>query len=298
MVRMIFVVERRIPERHDAIAHVFVDGALSIEDHVGHRREESIDQRGESLRIPLELFGDRGESSDIREKQGHFPHLATEHQPFRLIGELLDKGRGEILAESAADLPLLGFGAQEVEQGGAQINQQNDGRRVDRVEQPVLFREQVPRECDGPANGHDSDNGTPQCSEPGQHYNKRSAKDEDVDDFRSERPIRSLDVVIEKHLFQRLHMNQGAGRDRVDRCRLNVPQTRGTGADDDHVSFDSRVIDIRGKQMPRRNRTLGRICREVQPHTAIPIGRHDDAADLHVIDTCLLAVSRLPARTR
>ena len=39
-----FVVKRRIPKRHDAVAHVFVDRPTPVEDHVGHRGEEPVDQ--------------------------------------------------------------------------------------------------------------------------------------------------------------------------------------------------------------------------------------------------------------
>ena len=34
------IVERRIPERHDRVAHIFVDGAHLLQDHVGHRRSD------------------------------------------------------------------------------------------------------------------------------------------------------------------------------------------------------------------------------------------------------------------
>ena len=40
VVGMIGVVERRVPERHDAIADVFVDRAVCIGDDLGHRRQE------------------------------------------------------------------------------------------------------------------------------------------------------------------------------------------------------------------------------------------------------------------
>ena len=33
------VVERRVPERHNAVAHVFVDRALAVEDLLRQRRK-------------------------------------------------------------------------------------------------------------------------------------------------------------------------------------------------------------------------------------------------------------------
>ena len=51
MIGMAGIVERRVPERHDAIADVFVDRAAPRQDLAGHRREETaIDQPAEALR--------------------------------------------------------------------------------------------------------------------------------------------------------------------------------------------------------------------------------------------------------
>ena len=50
---MLLIVERRIPERHDGVAHIFVDIALARQDRVGQRRQEAIHQRGQALRIVL-----------------------------------------------------------------------------------------------------------------------------------------------------------------------------------------------------------------------------------------------------
>ena len=62
---MLDVVERRIPERHDGVAHIFVDVALSRQDHVGQRGQEAVHQRRQALRIVLEGFGDGGETADV-----------------------------------------------------------------------------------------------------------------------------------------------------------------------------------------------------------------------------------------
>ena len=87
---MFLVVERRVPERHDGVAHVFVDGALAREDRVGQRGQESVHQRREALRIALVGLRDRGEAPDVAEHDGHLALLAAEHELLRRLRELFD----------------------------------------------------------------------------------------------------------------------------------------------------------------------------------------------------------------
>ena len=140
------VVERRIPECHDGIAHIFVDRPLAREDRVGQRGQEPVHQRGEALRILLVGFRNRGEAPDVAEHDGHLALLAAEHQLLRRLRELFDQRRRQILAERRADLPPLrlfpdeaGKNQREVDRGGRQqrvgeIDQQpRDGCRSTRT---------------------------------------------------------------------------------------------------------------------------------------------------------------------
>ena len=101
------VVERRVPERHDRVAHVFVDGALAVDDGVGQRRQEAVHQRCQALRIVLVDFRDRGEAAHVAEHDRHLALLAAEHELLRRLRELLDQRRRQILAERRADLAAL-----------------------------------------------------------------------------------------------------------------------------------------------------------------------------------------------
>ena len=87
---MFLIVERRVPKRHDGVAHVFIDGALSSENRVGQRGQESIHQRREALRIALVGLRDRGEAADIAEHDGHLALLAAQHEFLRTLRELFD----------------------------------------------------------------------------------------------------------------------------------------------------------------------------------------------------------------
>ena len=96
---MVPVVERCVPERHDGVAHIFVDIALAREDRVGQRRQEAVHQRRQALRIVLVGFRNGGEAADVGEHDGHFTILAAEDELFRRLRQLLDQRRRHILRE-------------------------------------------------------------------------------------------------------------------------------------------------------------------------------------------------------
>ena len=123
------VVERRVPERHDGVAHVFVDGALAVEDRVGQRRQEAVHQRGQALRIVLVGLGDRGEAAHVAEHDGHLALLAAEHELLRRLRELLDQRRRQILAEGRADLAALRLLAHEAGEDQRQIDRRGRQQR-------------------------------------------------------------------------------------------------------------------------------------------------------------------------
>jgi hypothetical protein len=47
------VVQRRVPERHDAVAYVFVDGTARVQDDRGHGRQEAVDETRRALGVEL-----------------------------------------------------------------------------------------------------------------------------------------------------------------------------------------------------------------------------------------------------
>ena len=61
------VVQRRIPERHDRVAHVFVDGALALDDGVGERSEKAIHQVSEAVGIVFVMLRNRSKAAYVGE---------------------------------------------------------------------------------------------------------------------------------------------------------------------------------------------------------------------------------------
>ena len=136
---MVLVVERRVPERHDGVAHVFVDGALAIEDGVGQRRQEAIHQRGEALRIVLVGFRDRGEAAHVGEHDGHLALLAAEHELFRRLRELLDQRRRQYWPKAERICRRCCLLAHEAREDQRQIDRRGRHQGIGEIDQqPVL----------------------------------------------------------------------------------------------------------------------------------------------------------------
>ena len=159
---MLLVVERRVPERHDGVAHIFVDGALAVEDRVGQRRQEAVHQRGQALRIVLVGLRDRGEAAHVGEHDGHLALLAAEHELFRRLRQLLDQRRRQILAERRADLPPLRLLADEAREDQRQIDRRGRHQGIGEIDQqPVLGVEKPGRSdqhrCEQPADDNQRD---------------------------------------------------------------------------------------------------------------------------------------------
>ena len=141
---VLLVVERRVPERHDGVAHIFVDGALAVEDGVGQRRQEPVHQRGQPLRIVLVGLRDGGEAADVGEHDGHLALLAAEHEFFRRLRQLLDQRRRQILAERRADLPPLLLLADEAGEDQRQIDRRGRHQRIGEIDQQPVLGVEIP----------------------------------------------------------------------------------------------------------------------------------------------------------
>ena len=142
---MFVVVKRRVPERHDGVAHVFVDVALARQDRVGQRRQEPVHQRGQALRIVLVGFRDGGEAADVGEHDGHLALLAAEHELFRRLRQLLDQRRRQILAEGGADLLALRLLANEAGENQREVDRGGRQQRIGEIDQQPLLGVKIPR---------------------------------------------------------------------------------------------------------------------------------------------------------
>ena len=132
---VLVVVERRVPERHDGVAHIFVDGALAIEDRVGKRRQEAVHQRGQALRIVLVGLRDRGEAAHVGEHDRHLALLAAEHELFRRLRELLDQRRRDDIGRRCRGSARAALLAHEAREDQRQIDRRGREQRIGEVDE-------------------------------------------------------------------------------------------------------------------------------------------------------------------
>ena len=104
---MVWNIQRRVPESHDRIADVFVDGSFVIDDRVRERVKQPVHQRREALRVVLVGFGNCGKASHVAKQDGHLALFPTQHELLRRLRQLLDERGSKILAEGVADLAAL-----------------------------------------------------------------------------------------------------------------------------------------------------------------------------------------------
>ena len=159
---MFLVVERRIPERHDCVAHIFVDGALPREDRVGERRQKPVHQGGEALRIVLVGLRNGGEAPDVAEHDGHLALLTAEHEFFRRLRELFDQCGRQILAERRANLPALRLLPDKTRKDECQIYRSGRQQRVGKIDQQPMLPVEIPgrsdqQRCEQRADGNEAD---------------------------------------------------------------------------------------------------------------------------------------------
>ena len=125
--------QRRVPERHDGIAHELVDSAALGEDDVGQRREQPVEEGDQLLR--RQPLGDVGEAAHVGEQHRHLARLAAELQLVVVARQLLDQRRGDVMSEGGAHAAALALGGDVAGERGREIDEQHGDRGVDRIEQ-------------------------------------------------------------------------------------------------------------------------------------------------------------------
>ena len=255
---MLGIVERRVPERHDAVADVLVDGPLASEHHVGHRRQQSVDQGGQALRVGLVPLGDRGEAADVAEHDGHRALLAAEAQPLGMPRQLVDQLRREVLLEGAAYLPpfRLGLRVRDALRGGE--HQQHHQRRLDGIEQPAVLIERQPRSGEHQQCGQATHRQADDRAERTQQHDHDQAEHQHVPQLHAVGEVRPLEEIAGQDLLDRLGVNLDAGNRGIERGGADVVQAGGAGPDEHDLTGNGG----RDRSRPRARSMRGYNARD------------------------------------
>ena len=273
---MIGVVDRRIPERHDVVAHVLVDRAVPVEYGARQRREQPVDQGSQALGVRLVLLRDRREPAHVAEQHRHVPGFPAQLELARLPDQTFDQSGREVLGEGAAEPASLGLFA-EVGPEHQQAEYEADGDdRPGRVEQHAVPGEQEPRPSGEDAGGHDAGDQGRQRAERRHQERHQQPGERRGQDFRRQRPSRTVEVVLRQDHVEKLRVDLHARHQAVEGSRPDVEQARGRRADQ-HDAIPQLVGPCRaGEDVVDRVGAQGVARSVVDPHAAQPVGRDDE----------------------
>ena len=261
--------ERRVPERHDGVAHVFVDRALAVDDGVGQRRQEAVHQRGEALRIVLVDFRDRGEAADVAEHDGHVARLAAEHELLRRLRELLDQRRREILAERRADLAALRLLLDEIGEHQREVDQQARQQRKGEIDQQLLFGEQVPGGADEQRDEGGAEQQQDHRAEDRRQHDDGDAQHERRTQLRDDGIARLRQHRVAENAFQHLGVDFDARHGGIVRRRLQIEQACRRGADEDKTAGEAIRGDAAFQHVDGGDVARLIVRREMHPKPAV-----------------------------
>ena len=111
---------------------------------VGQRRQQPVHQLREALRIVLEGLRDGGEAAHVAEQDRHVAHFAAQHELLGRIGQLLDQGRRNVLAEGTADSAPIRLFAEIIDEQQGREGCEDRNHREGKVEQQSLLTEEIP----------------------------------------------------------------------------------------------------------------------------------------------------------
>ena len=154
--RVIRIVERRVPERHERAAHVLVDGAARREYLARHRGRKAIDQTRQSRRVGAVSLGQGREAANIAEENCGLARLATQFEFTAALRQTGDERGRQILSERAANASLVLLAANEAVDRSNRVEKRHAGRGNDGIEQPALMRLGDPYGCHDAADRHRS----------------------------------------------------------------------------------------------------------------------------------------------
>ena len=281
------IVERRIPEGHDGVAHVFVDSALLLEDDIGQRRQVLVEEGGEL--DGREALGQRGERTDVAEHQRQLALLSAELKLLRVLGQPGHDGGRHVTAEGRADLAhLLALLAVELSDAREEDEARRQARRQ-RVDKDAVFREREPADIRHGRHRDHAEQRGPVDRDERQQRGERQRKHGARDEFRPRRPVGPFQSHARKDLLDELSMRFHPGRRRIERRRDDVAEHRGARADEHELACKIGEIGVRLEDFPCRDRTARVGFGEPHPQLAVGLHRNGHVAVLDRVDDLALA---------
>ena len=97
MTGVLRVMQWSAPEGHDGVAHVLVNGATMLVNHMGHRRQILVHQLRQLRRVQSLRY--RGKAAHVREQHRQFPAFPRQRVSARVLGHFAHQFRRHVLAK-------------------------------------------------------------------------------------------------------------------------------------------------------------------------------------------------------
>src|SRR5476649_1552479 len=283
--------QRRVPERHDRVTHVFVDRAPVRLDQLGHGRQEAVHETREALRI--ELLGNAREAPNVGEHHGDLAQLASELQELRIACYLLDHVRRKVHAEGAADLPPVALRPYETQRRTTDIDRGQGRRRIDRIKQQVHItnvrrkqrrwirdaREREPRYGDADAYEQSRDYRHPRRRKSRYQQDKEESDRHEIKELRAVGIVGPLEKRLRQDLLDDLDMDLDTRHRILGRRIAQVFQSHRRGADEDDAALELLGRDGALQHVARRDEALGPMATVVERKAALRVGVDIQLAD-------------------
>ena len=177
----------RVPESHDAVTHIFVDGAPVFHHNVSHGRQKAVDELGQRLRF--HLFGHSREIADVGEKHRHLFFFAAQFEKRRVFGQAVHQNGRKVAGESFPDFAALVLGFKVMHQRGNQINREHRQRRIDGINQPSGNQKSAPGKSGDSENGGQPQKSAARSADSWEQPHQKQAEQGQKNHLSARRPV-------------------------------------------------------------------------------------------------------------
>ena len=267
---MVRNVQGSVPERHDRVADIFVDGPAPFHDLLGHRREVPVHETRKVLGRVGVGFRQRGEITDVAEHDRQLAGLAGQLELFGIADQRIDHDRGKILTESAADRTSHRLFADVLRERQPEHQRDDGERRIGGIDEQVVAGEGIPADADR-AEDADQQQHRQQGSWQQRSDDRQQQTDADEEHALGAQGIgRAAQVVVGVDRLQHLRVHLHTGHARGYRGRLDVTQA-GRGGPHGTTRLAIRAgIETAMQHVGRGDVPIRLMRRVVDPDMACP----------------------------
>ena len=274
---MIREIHRCVPERHDGVADVFVDGAPVVLDDTRHARQIGIQHFGEfGWR---QFFREIGEAADVGEQHRHLARLPFHRVVRRIAAHLVGEFRRHILAEQPGDLTLAARRGKKSVGGVQRIQAEHrEHRRRHRYDPEMRPGGRIGRQQQ--SEHRQARHQTGYRPEAQQHPRQQRTQPQHGEQTRVVGPRRHAASGAVEHAGDQVGVNLDAREGIGKRRHAQVGQPRGGRAHQHDAVFQLGRRHLSRQHLRRRNVGERRTGTIRHIHRAIPAQRHAEAAHL------------------